>query len=226
MGQGGSLDTNQVVQALLSHRNNPDPTTNISPANIVFGRDIRDIIPQKSYRPASTWAELARSREASFMKRHFLKAEADKGRSMRKIQPGEHVYVQNQGGNNPRKWSKSGIILECLPYDAYMVKIDGSNSVTKRNRRFLRCFTPFTGSHSCLTAASINASQQECVTAPSDACSADTFNDTGVLPPYLTDLSDLPVTVAVATNTFVKSPALTLLPPDKGSPRGASGPPE
>ena len=30
-----------------------------------------------------------------------------------------------------------------LPFSSYLVKIHGSNKVTKRNRKFLRAFTPF-----------------------------------------------------------------------------------
>ena len=41
------------------------------------------------------------------------------------------------------RWNKSGIILEVQPHDSYLVKVDGSNKVTKRNRQFLRKFEPF-----------------------------------------------------------------------------------
>ena len=53
------------------------------------------------------------------------------------------MYVQDQTGSAPSRWSKSGTIVEVLPYDSYLVKIHGSNKLTQRNRRFLRAFTPF-----------------------------------------------------------------------------------
>ena len=34
--------------------------------------------------------------------------------------------------------------MEVLGHDSYMVKVDGSNRVTKRNRQFLRRITPYT----------------------------------------------------------------------------------
>ena len=57
---------------------------------------------------------------------------------------GDTVYIQAQHGNKPKLWNKSGVVLENLGFDAYLVKVDGSNNVTQRNRQFLRKFSPFT----------------------------------------------------------------------------------
>ena len=38
--------------------------------------------------------------------------------------------------------NRSGTIVEVLPHHQYLVKLDGSNHVTRRNRRFLRRFEP------------------------------------------------------------------------------------
>ena len=38
----GDLDTDKFARALLIHRNTPDPLTDVSPAQIVFGRSLRD----------------------------------------------------------------------------------------------------------------------------------------------------------------------------------------
>ena len=48
------------------------------------------------------------------------------------------VFIQNQRGHYPRKWDKIGTIVEVLPWDQYVIKVDGSGRITKRNRRFLR----------------------------------------------------------------------------------------
>ena len=55
------------------------------------------------------------------------------------------VAVQDQATNNgkPGRWTKSGQVVEVLPYDSYMVKIHGSRAATQRNRRFLRKISPF-----------------------------------------------------------------------------------
>ena len=143
----GDLDTDRFARALLIHRNNPDPSTGISPAQIVFGRQLRDHIPAPlgSFVPRQEWQEAAKKREECFQIRHYKKAE-DLSKGSRQLKPlitGDHVYLQNQSGNAPKRWNKSGVILETLPHDSYLVKVDGSRTVTQRNRKFLRKFEPF-----------------------------------------------------------------------------------
>ena len=95
--------------------------------------------------PRKEWTELAKRREQSFLKRHYLKVE-DLSKGAKRLKPlnqGDHVYIQDQHGKTPTRWNKSGVVLECLNNDSYLVKVDGSNNVTKRNRQFLRHFVPF-----------------------------------------------------------------------------------
>ena len=54
------------------------------------------------------------------------------------LELGNIVSIQNQVGPRAKKWDKTGIIVEVLPYDQYRVKVDGSGQVTLRNRQFLR----------------------------------------------------------------------------------------
>ena len=141
----GSLNSDLFARALLMHRNLPDPVSKVSPAQIVFGRSLRDHIPKANYTPCTHWKELAAKREECFIKRHYLRGEKldCNARKLKDLVLGDHVYVQDQTGQTPRKWNKSGVILESLPHNSYLVKIDGSNKVTKRNRQFLRSFVPF-----------------------------------------------------------------------------------
>ena len=48
------------------------------------------------------------------------------------------VFIQNQTGNKPRRWDKTGTVVECKDFDQYLDKVDGSGRVTLRNRKFLR----------------------------------------------------------------------------------------
>ena len=48
------------------------------------------------------------------------------------------VQIQNQKGNDPKRWNKSGKIVEKLDFDQYLVKVDGGGRLTRRNRRFLK----------------------------------------------------------------------------------------
>ena len=52
------------------------------------------------------------------------------------------ISIQNQVGQSPRKWDRTGTIIEVRQFDQYAVKVDGSGRVTLRNRKFLRRFTP------------------------------------------------------------------------------------
>ena len=52
---------------------------------------------------------------------------------------------QNQYGNHPGKWDRSGIVVEALPFNQYHVIIDGSRRLTRRNRKFLRRYEAASG---------------------------------------------------------------------------------
>ena len=58
------------------------------------------------------------------------------------LRVGDHVRIQNQMGPQPRRWDRTGTVIEVRQFDQYVIKIDGSGRVTLRNRRFLRKFTP------------------------------------------------------------------------------------
>ena len=54
------------------------------------------------------------------------------------LQVGERCLIQNQFGTKSLKWDRSGVVIDVLPFDQYAVRIDGTNHVTNRNRKFLR----------------------------------------------------------------------------------------
>ena len=97
------------------------------------------------YTPSQHWTKYAADREACFLKRHFSKSERleKTKRKLAELNPGDNVYIQDQTGPTPRKWSKSGVILQSLPHNSFLLKVDGSGRTTRRNRQFLRKFTPF-----------------------------------------------------------------------------------
>ena len=49
-GPGGSLDTDKFMRAVLQYRSNPMQDCRRSPAQIVFGRQMRDFIPSLTYK--------------------------------------------------------------------------------------------------------------------------------------------------------------------------------
>ena len=59
-------------------------------------------------------------------------------RNLPDLEVGDMVQIQNQKGNDPKRWNKSGKIIEKLNFHQYLVKVDGGGRITRRNRRFLK----------------------------------------------------------------------------------------
>uniref|UniRef100_A0A7M5XGD0 Uncharacterized protein n=1 Tax=Clytia hemisphaerica TaxID=252671 RepID=A0A7M5XGD0_9CNID len=149
----GSLDNDRFLRALLQMRNTPDTDCKISPAEIIFDKPLRDafsfvnrlpMYTNPSIRP--TWRDAWSKKEEAMLTR-FSRSSERLNRSSRQLRPllvGDYVLVQNQHGNHPTKWDRSGVVVEVKDHDQYVVKVDGSRRVTLRNRRFLRKFTPIT----------------------------------------------------------------------------------
>merc|ERR1712025_445300 len=146
----GSPDLDKIARAIMQHRNTPDSEYGLSPAQLVFGRPIRDFLPVRpgDFSPSEVWIDNREKRELAMRKR-FLRGHekwSEHTRDLPPLTPGSRVLIQNQfgAGKLAKKWDKSGLVLEELGYNKYRVKVDGSGRVTDRNRQFLRKFTPVT----------------------------------------------------------------------------------
>ena len=148
VGTDGQLDTERFLRALLIKRNTPDPSTKLSPAEIVFGRKLRDTMPRldktvnvffnKNIRP--TWTDAWEKKELAMRVRYqgCQKRLAEHSKALPKLEVGDSVSIQNQTGKRPTKWDRSGTVVEIRDFDKYIVKVDGSGRLTLRNRRYLR----------------------------------------------------------------------------------------
>lgn len=150
-GPSGSLDTDRFLRALMQLRNTPDPDCNISPAQIIFGRPIRDafafsnrLIKFSNQHIRPLWREAWSQKESAMRERFHHSAESlsKSSRSIPALRIGDRCYIQNQAGNYPKRWDRSGTVVEDHGHHSYTIKVDGSGRLTRRNRKHLRQFAP------------------------------------------------------------------------------------
>ena len=143
----GTLDTSGFVASLLRYRNTPDKDSDLSPAQVLFGRRLRDFLPitpgQLQLHPQ--WLLTLKQREEALAKRHSRRAEelTEHTRELSKLRLGDTVCVQDQSGNHPKRWNRTGVIVEVQDHNKYVVKIHGSGRATTRNRKYLKPITPY-----------------------------------------------------------------------------------
>ncbi len=150
----GHVDTMKMMKALLQYRNTPSATTGMSPAYMLFGRQLRDALPsipisrdpttmsylEKYGKPSTVWSGIKTRREIAYaQKREDISSRYNVDKHhLAPLSVGDPVSIQNRSGSHPLRWDRTGIIVERLENRQYLVKSDGSGRVLRRTRTHLR----------------------------------------------------------------------------------------
>ena len=96
--------------------------------SVYFGRPIKDfisILPGR-YIPHPTWSDTLATREEALRNRHMKEAEwwTVHIRRLPPLAVGHHVQIQNQTRPHPKKWDKTGVIIEVHQFHQYVVCVN------------------------------------------------------------------------------------------------------
>ena len=101
------------------------------------------------------WKEAWQAKEEALKARYVrtLESLSEHVQPLPMLDVGDPVMIQNQSGRFPKKWDKSGVVVEKKGNDQHVVKVDGSGRLTLRNRRFLRKYESHGKHHARLSDA-------------------------------------------------------------------------
>ena len=129
---------------MLHLRNTPDRDFQVSPAKIIYGHQLQDSFTFlnkldnfSNPNVGPMWRKAWKLNEEALRTRFVKNSEIlnQRARDLRPLYVGSRRLLQNQSGTHPRKWDKSRVVMEVLPHDQFVVRIDGSPRLTRRNRK-------------------------------------------------------------------------------------------
>lgn len=122
-GPTGNLNHDRFLRAILQLQNTPDRDCNLSPAQIIFGRPLRDSLTFVSQLKKFSnlniqphWPQAWTAKEEALRTRISRTTESLKihSRPLCPLTNGDRVFLQNQRGPNPIKWDRSGLVVESI----------------------------------------------------------------------------------------------------------------
>ena len=130
---GGDLTSDAFMQGLLEFRNTPREN-GMSPAEMVFGSQLRSILPAHRTSFAPRWKDIMNARDRQQALDSGVKKRYDeRARPLSPLTIGSHVRIQDPHSS---LWDGAGQIVSIGKYRSDRVKF-ASGSVLWRNRRHL-----------------------------------------------------------------------------------------
>jgi hypothetical protein len=104
VGPGENLDTDRFMRAVMQYRNTPMQDSMRSPAQMVFGRQMRDFLPSlpHKYEPTKDWSVTQEYKERTLAKNWECDDQEwrERTKDLDDLEVGSPVAIQNQTGNN------------------------------------------------------------------------------------------------------------------------------
>ena len=145
-------DGTDQYAALLELRNTPRQDTGTSPAEMMFGRNTRSLLPSTGTKsiPSKIQVMMKRAKRRLAIKNNYNKG----ARDLKRLTPSQPVYYQYKEGRRP-EWRRGTVRTE---HSERSYIIDGRDGVYRRNRVHLRPTTPETSPEkSSSTASALNS---------------------------------------------------------------------
>jgi hypothetical protein len=124
-----TVDPDRWMKAIILFRNTPRSPSGFSPNELLFGRQLRDILPadRGHYLPQHRQAIEARFDE-------LRRRQPQPGTPLSVLKPGQEIYLQDP---ETKRWTKQGVVQRRLSERSYLVET-GNGRTYRRNRRFLK----------------------------------------------------------------------------------------
>ena len=134
------INNKGITRAIIQHRNTPLPDLKLSPAQILFHKQLRKEIPAhpRHFPLHRDWIMEAKQQELLFKTKIDVPTSpyTNVSRNLTPLKPRTKVVLLT--GNKNLKWSLSGVVVMVLPFRKYRVKLNGSGRIVTRSRCFLR----------------------------------------------------------------------------------------
>ena len=126
-----------------------------------------------------------------------------KTRDLQPLSVGDTCRVQNQTGHHPTKWDRTGVVLQVLDNNQYLIKMHGSGRITLRNRKFLRKIQPLTTTNTYVPPQlpTIKPTAEQVASPPTICTPAESSDDNNNVYPTIT-----PGTASVPPDASADSP--------------------
>ena len=123
-----------IYKSLLALRNTP-LTCGQSPAQLLYNRTLRDDLPRiihhtTASKPIAKQRDLVHERKCT--KQYYDRSATT---TTSKFRQGQRVAVQDE---HTREWIRRGQIVSYVHPRSFLVRMDKSGSILRRNQRFLR----------------------------------------------------------------------------------------